>query len=194
MRHTAIILSLFSLSFLILTGCDKDGCKECQSSIDHMFDKIQGQACNPATMVNAVNSINNKCGATSGGIYVGFMAETCYLGRLAHPECSSHGDLKIAGLNINFQKTTMAFDPVRVDIKIPFDTKQIMVSGTGVYPVVLSKEIMENDEVRVEVFYGGNLIGSGNKKFTFDRNNYQNIRGVRLILSGPGVQVNFESW
>lgn len=80
----------------------EDECDKCQSSIDHMHERIDAQGCNPNTMQKAWDQIREDCDHSSSA--VGLMAETCTFGRTAKPGCN------LPGINLGDHSISILLD------------------------------------------------------------------------------------
>ena len=74
-------LPLLALSTLLTTsGCISlfgDECNKCQKAINHMYEKMPENNCNPSWMEEAVDRINKDCPNSVSNFVVGTMVENC---------------------------------------------------------------------------------------------------------------------
>lgn len=99
------ILVIFTSMFLMASMCE-DECDKCQSSIDHMYEKIDAQGCNPNTMQKAWDQIREDCDHFDSA--VGVMAETCTFSNKAKPGC------KLPGIDLSAYNIYIALDHGRI--------------------------------------------------------------------------------
>lgn len=83
--------------FLMAAMCE-DECDKCQNSIDHMYEKIDAQGCNPNTMQKAWDQIREDCDHFDSA--VGMMAETCTFSNKTKPGCNLPG-IDLSDYNIH---------------------------------------------------------------------------------------------
>lgn len=66
-------------TFVLFVGCneDDDVCSECNDAIEHIYGKLDENACNPDFMENAYQRIMEHCGVVTANYVTGYMAHTC---------------------------------------------------------------------------------------------------------------------
>jgi hypothetical protein len=193
---------IFFSAILTSADCAKDGggCDNCDAAIDNMYNTMQAQGCILLTAGNAVDRVLTACGGILGGIYIGYMSEYCCQATYVKPACSSHGELRLSNVTIVFEKNSSAFTNVRVDIELPFTVPvsfgvTMTQNSVDYFETLQGVTLTEGDIITFIVYNSGNLVATGQKKFTFDRpNRYCVTRKVYLVQSGNSLQFDYIAW
>lgn len=192
--------------FLMAAMCE-DECDTCQSSIDHMYDKIDAQGCNPNTMQKAWDQIREDCDHSSSA--VGLMAETCTFGRTAKPGCNlpslnvndhytsillDHGQVfsdDVYNIVINVQDQSYIFEvkyDESADHLTRFILEDLVISEGDIFEVIV--EHIDEDGIAQE-------IGKETQIFTFARNGlWEHERLIFFTSLEPDerTEINFVAW
>lgn len=204
MRPQKLFLVIAVLSFVFLSAaeCD-DQCSKCQSAINHMFEKIEVQACNPNTMQKAWDGIREECDHSDSA--VGLMAETCSLGGTARPGCNLPGAvMSDHSISIHLTYSTILTDKqynISISIRDHLSVYETMPDEIETF--IFSPDgfvINEGDEVEVivEVLDANGAaqeIARASETFTFARNgSWNEQRGVDFFLREEDTLINFLQW
>ncbi len=99
------LLFVLAACLMVMQSCDEDDvCEECNDSIQHMYGKMQENACNPDFMENAYQRILDDCGVVTANYVTGYMAHNCAhdAANYRAPNCNDRdGEQWFATLNID---------------------------------------------------------------------------------------------
>lgn len=198
------ILVLFTSIFLMAVECE-DECDKCQSSIDHMYEKIDAQGCNPNTMQKAWDRIREDCDHFDSA--VGLMAETCSIpsANTARPSCNlpsiSMAPYNIvirvyienqleqnANIIVNIRDHSSVFEiePKSSRMLFTFSPEDfIIIEGDLVE--VIAEIVPESGELQE--------VGRSSETFTFRRPGFWDIeRSVDILLRQNSTHIRFNVW
>lgn len=196
--------------FFMAAMCE-DECDKCQSSIDHMYEKIDAQGCNPNTMQKAWDQIREDCDHFDSA--VGLMAETCSFGSTARPGCNlpginlkdhnisiklidgfystreSNADYFNANIVINIHNQSFVFEVNDFEgEELLFQPEDLVVHEGDVIEVVLENINHLEDGT-------ANEIARNSVNFTFSRNgNWHRQREIYFESSRIVPRLDFRNW
>ncbi|NBC03160.1 MAG: hypothetical protein GVY20_05575 [Bacteroidetes bacterium] len=190
--------------FLMAAMCE-DECDQCQSSINHMYEKIDAQGCNPNTMQKAWDQIREDCDHFDSA--VGLMAETCTFGNTAKPGCNlpaanlsdhnihillDHGvptSGEVYNIVVNVRDHTSVYE-IKYEEFAPEETRfspdDLVVNEGDIFEIII--EYIDQNGIAQE-------IAKESQTFTFARNGLWDDERVVFINLHPTVPgINFFFW
>lgn len=182
----------------------EDECDKCQSSIDHMYEKIEAQGCNPNTMQKAWDRIREDCDHSESA--VGLMAETCEWNSFtARPSCGiPSADMFTNKIHFEMVVTNQTDRAFNIIVNVRDNSSIFEIEPNATSQVVRfwpdDFSITEGDEVEIisEIIPdSGTLreISRSSNTFTFVRNGYWGyLRYVKIITSEETASFEYFNW